>query len=68
MVEKLYSLEAIRAAFWSTFHGTGETMFPYQSMGATESECQEATSTVWDEFQALLNTPERVTNEQSNED
>lgn len=47
MGEARYTEEQVRAAFWRTFHKSGELWFDYLD---TEADCEASTSFAWYEF------------------
>ena len=49
-----YGLEAVRAAFWATFHECGKRWFPYMPEG------NEATEDAWKTFHENLATARRA--------
>lgn len=51
-VEKKYTLEQIKQAFWKTFHRSGEHWFPYK---CEEEVSLEETQTSWECFEKNLN-------------
>jgi hypothetical protein len=51
-----FSLEAVKAAFWKTFHKSGEKWFSYID---EDAECEYMTKSEWDDFlENLLNAKE----------
>jgi hypothetical protein len=52
---KLYSIEEIKKAFWTAFHGSGELWFDYFG---SEEDCNDATESYWKEFEKNLEDPE----------
>ena len=52
MITKSYTQEEIKAAFWKTFHESGELWFPNSD---SEEENTEATDYKWAKFLEHLN-------------
>ena len=54
-----YTEEEVKAAFWATFHKSGELWFDYfdgkkKGFGGSEEDCESCTQNYWDEFKENL--------------
>ena len=63
-ISKKFTEEEIKAAFWETFHKSGELWFDYfdgspsnafpQGDGGSEEECESCTQEHWKDFKEYL--------------
>lgn len=50
---KRYTLHEVKAAFWETFHKSGEIFFPYDD----DNDAERTTVSSWEEFTDHLAKP-----------
>jgi len=58
-MEKTFTLEEIKKAFWLEFHESGELWFPYRHDEDDDEgirEAEQVTGGFWEDFVDLLNT------------
>src|SRR5262245_38551793 len=52
---RIFTQAEIKAAFWKVFHESGDDWwFPYERMGASKEDCDNATEGAWQEFLEAL--------------